>query len=509
MTGIVITGADWAMLGPLLTLAGAACVLLLVAGTGARRGRVPHVLALAGLGAAMGSLAAVARGASQVSTFGGMLVMDRPAVFMSAIVLAAALLGVLLSRQYLERAPAPAAEYLALLLLAALGMLVMAATNNLLVMFVGLEVLSVALYVLAGITRDWSRSLEAAMKYFLLGAFSTGFILYGMAFLYGATGTLDLMAMGRSVRDLTGAQGESGAAVMLLAGLGLMIIGLAFKVAAVPFHWWAPDVYEGSPTPVTAFMAVGTKGVAFLALIRVVTVAFGDALVPRWTVVLGVLALLSMVMGNLVALTQRNVKRLLAYSSVAHAGYLLVAVAAGSDLGTSALLFYFASYLLTTLGAFGIAGLVAETTPSGDEGYGLLRYAGLSRSHPALALAMAVFMVSLIGVPPTSGFVGKYFIFQAAVARAMEGSTLFLVLAVVGILTSVVSAAYYLRVIVTMYMQEPDGEPLVVRADLNSSVAVTAAVVGILALGLFPSPLYDLTRNLHSALQALAVLLTG
>ncbi|MFQ5768548.1 MAG: NADH-quinone oxidoreductase subunit N, partial [Acidobacteriota bacterium] len=428
--------------------------------------------------------------------------------YLIAVVLVAALLGVLLSRQYLERAPAPAAEYYALLVLAALGMGVLASTHNLLVLFVGLEILSLALYVLVGITRVWIRSLEASLKYFLLGAFSTGFILYGFAFLYGATGSLDLMTMGQEIRH-----GDPMATTVIMLGLGLVLVGLCFKVAAVPFHWWAPDVYEGAPTPVTAFMAVGTKGAALLALLRVVTIGFGDSLVAQWTLVLGVLAILSMVVGNLVALTQRNVKRMLAYSSVAHAGYLLVAVAAGTDLGTSALLFYLASYLFTTLGAFGVVSLLSENGPEGEEGYGLLRYAGLGRSHPALALSMSIFMLSLTGIPPTSGFTGKYFIFHAAMQQAMPhtgggvalpGRSLFMVLALVGLLTSVVSAAYYLRVIVAMYMGKPTGPPLGFRTALPTGLALGLAAAAILALGLAPAPLYHLTRHIHAALQALA-----
>jgi NADH-quinone oxidoreductase subunit N len=504
MTGPQVVPIDWGLLGPVLTLLVAASALLVAAGLGARRVAGPCALALAGVGAALGSVLALWDAGPHVAAFGNMLVMDRAALYMSAIVLMAAFLCALYSWQYLHRAPAPAAEYYALLLLAALGMVIMASTDNLLVMFLGLEVLSVSLYVLAGITRDWLRSLEAALKYFLLGAFSTGFILYGMAFLYGATGSLDLTVIGSEAREIA-ATGGDGPVLMLLIGLGLVLVGLAFKVAAVPFHWWAPDVYEGAPTPITGFMAVGTKAVAFLFLLRLVTVAFGGVLVARWTMILAVLALLSMVVGNLVALVQRNIKRLLAYSSVAHAGYLLVAVAAGSDLGTSALMFYFAVYLLTTLGAFGVASLVAETTDGGDEGYGLLRYAGLGSSHPVLAAAMSVFMLSLIGIPPTGGFVGKYFIFQAAIQRALEGNTVFLVLAVAGLLTSVVSAAYYLRVMVYMYMQEPDGAPALVRTGPGSGLALLVSTSGILILGIHPDLVYGLVKNIHRALQTLAM----
>ncbi|MFQ5719216.1 MAG: NADH-quinone oxidoreductase subunit N [Acidobacteriota bacterium] len=512
MPEAAIVNIDWAMAAPLLILTATACLILLACalpaarGTGSRRG---FVLSLVGLVAALVATGRLADTSRQMSTLGGMLVMDRAALFMIHIVLAAAILAVLLSAQFLERSPIPAGEYHALLLFAALGMVIMAATNNLLVLFLGLEVFSVALYILAGIARDWLRCIEASMKYFLLGAFSTGFILYGMAFLYGATGSLDMMEIGRALTPVTGGV-LPGNTLLVLAGCGLMIIGLVFKVGAVPFHWWVPDVYEGTPTPVTAFMAVGTKGVAFVALIRLVTVAFGDVLVWRWTVVLGVLALMSMAVGNIVALTQRNVKRMLAYSSVAHAGYLLVAVACGSDLGTGALLFYFASYLLTTLGAFGVVSLVAETGPDGDEGMGLLRFTGLGRRNPMLAFAMAVFMLSLTGVPPTSGFVGKYFIFQAAMQRALQpGGGLFMILALAGMLLSVVSAAYYLRVVVAMYMQEPDGAPVEVRPKMAAALAIGLTVAGILALGLYPTPIYDLTHNIHSALQALAAVLAG
>ncbi|MFQ5670552.1 MAG: NADH-quinone oxidoreductase subunit N [Acidobacteriota bacterium] len=502
---------DWHMAAPLLVLAAAGSALLLLAlRRGATGNGLPYGLALGGLGlSALTVVSLLADASSQRSAFGGMLVMDRPALLMAGIVLGAAALAVLLSRQYLQRSPAPVCEYYALILFAAVGMIAMAATNNLVVMFVGLEVLSVALYVLVGITRTWERALEASMKYFILGAFSTAFILYGMAFLYGVTGSLDLMSMGRSLNGMGIGKGAAGAGAMILLGVSLMMVGLAFKIAAVPFHWWAPDVYEGAPTPVTAFMAVGTKGVAFVALLRVMTVAFGNVLVPRWTLALAVLALLSMVLGNLVALTQRNVKRMLAYSAVAHAGYLLVAVAAGSDLGSSALLFYFASYLLTTVGAFGVTALVAETGQGGDEGYGLLRYAGLGRSHPALALAMTIFMISLTGVPPTSGFLGKYFIFQAAMERALAGSGLFLILAAAGLLTSVVSAAYYLRVVVVMYMQKPDGEIPHIHTAFDAGLALGVAAAGILLLGLFPSFIYGFTRNVHSALQALALMLAS
>jgi NADH-quinone oxidoreductase subunit N len=475
---------DWGLLGPSLTLLVAAFALLVAGGLGARRVTGPFALAAAGLGGALGSVLALWDKGHRPTAFGSMLLADDAALYISAVVLAAAFLSALHSWQYLRRAPAPAAESFALLLLAALGMMIAASTSHLLTMVLGLEVLSLSLYVLAGITRDWPHSLEASLKTFLLGAFSTGFILYGVAFLYGATGSLDLAAIGR------------GAAPMLQIGLGLTVVGLAFKVAAVPFHWWAPDLCEGAPTPFAGFLVVGTKAVGFLILLRLLAAAFGGVPEVRWTMILATLALLSMVVGSLLALVQRNIKRLLAYSSVAHAGYLLVAVAAGSDLGASALMFYLAAYLLGILGAFGVAALVAETTDGGDEGYGLLRYAGLGRRHPVLAASMAIFMLSLIGIPPTAGFAGKVLIVQAAVLRAMEGSTVLLVLAVAGLLTSVVSAAYYLRVLVIMYMQEPDGAPTLVRTGSGPGLALLISTAGVLALGIHPHLVYDLVKNL-------------
>ena len=499
-------GMEWGMLAPLVALTLAACIILLLTPRGGGGGGVAQALALAGFVAALGATLLLTDAGTRVSTFGGMLVLDRVALYMSAVILMAGLLATLVSSSYLARVPIPAGEYYALLLLAALGMIIMAATHNLLVLFLGLEILSVALYVLCGSARDWPRPLEAALKYFLLGAFSTGFILYGMAFLYGATGALDLVQIGRHLGGVgTGASPPGTPA--LLFGLGLMLAGLGFKVAAVPFHWWAPDVYEGAPTPITAFMAVGTKAAAFVALLRLVIVAFGDTLTSQWTMAIGGLALLTMVLGNFVALTQRNVKRLLAWSSVAHGGYLLMAVAAGSDLGTRALLFYFASYVLTTAGAFAVAAIVAETGPDGDEGYGLLRYYGLGYRHPALAVAMGIFMLSLTGLPPTSGFIGKYFIFQSVMQRALDGSGgsgLFLLLALAGVVTSVVSAAYYLRVVAALWMNAPEGEPPAARIDGRAGLAIALTAAGVLLLGLHPAPIYNLTQSVHAVLQALA-----
>jgi NADH-quinone oxidoreductase subunit N len=463
--------------------------------TGARRVTGPLIVTVAILGAAMGSVLALWKSGPRHAVLGNLLVLDGAALYLTVIVLVAAFLCALQSWQYLGRAPAPAASSFGLLLLATLGMLVSVSTANLLMMFLGLEILSVSLHFLAGIARGWPGSAEAARKSILRGAFSSGLLLTGIACLYGATGSLGLVAMGRNGPD-----------PVLFAGLGLLLAGLAIRVAAAPFHAWAGDVYEGTPTPIAGFMVVGTSAVGFLVILRVAAALFGDVLVARWTVVLAILALLSMVVGSLLALVQRSIKRLLVLSSVAHAGHLLVAVAAGSDLGTSALMFTFASYLLATLGAFGVASLVAETTDGGDEGYGLLRYAGLGRSHPALAASMSIFMLSLAGIPLTAGFVGKYLVFQAALQRALEGQTVFLLLAVVGLLTSVVSAAYYLRVLVIMYMQEPDGAPALVRIGPGSGLAILVSTAGVLILGVHPDPVHGLVRNIHSTLQTLPLM---
>jgi NADH-quinone oxidoreductase subunit N len=403
--------------------------------------------------------------------------------------LGAAALTVLLSFDYLEREELLVPEYYVLIVFATLGMMLMGGGEDLMVIFLGLELLSVSVYVLAGINRRSASGAEGALKYFLLGAFASAFLLYGIALVYGATATTNLQGIGvrSAAGDLAGGVGqEGGGGAMLVIGLALLLIGFGFKIAAVPFHMWAPDVYDGSPTPVTAFMASGVKAAAFAALFRVLGEAF--ATVEAWYQIVWWLAVATMVVGNLIALAQRAVKRMLAYSSVAHAGYLLVAVAAGPERGAAAFLFYLVAYTLMTLGAFA---LLAAKGRHGERDVLIDDLAGLATRHPWLAFACAVCMLSLLGFPGTAGFIGKWYILAAA-ASAGEG-----VLAAVLVLTTVVSAGYYLPVIMAMYMKpEPVAEAHAgMRLGRLGYAVVTVSVAGLLFFGVRPNRLLDLART--------------
>ncbi|HEU4699723.1 MAG TPA: NADH-quinone oxidoreductase subunit N [Gemmatimonadales bacterium] len=390
----------------------------------------------------------------------------------AALVLLLAAGTVLLSLAYLPREQMLAPEYYPLTLLATAGMLFFLGAEDLIVVFLGLEVMSVAVYVLAGYDRRSAFSAEAALKYFLIGAFASGFLLYGIALVYGATGTTNLGAIG----------GQLVAGRMPLLGslgLGLLLIGFGFKIAAVPFHMWAPDVYDGSPTPVTGFMATGVKTAAFLSLVRVLYEAFPGA-IGVWQPIVGWLAVITMVVGNLIALSQKTLKRMLAYSSVAHAGYLLAAVWPGTRLSAGAVLLYLFAYGLTTLAAFGI---LAAMGREGERDVTYDSIAGMGQSHPWLAFGMSVCMLSLLGFPGTVGFIGKWYILSSIVSLG-QGP-----LAVILVLASVLSAGYYLPVIMSMYMRPaPAGEP--VRATFlarAAGVAVAVSVVAILVFGVWPT----------------------
>jgi len=417
---------------------------------------------------------------TRVAGIAGMVAADDFRWVTDWIFLGAAGLTVLISFAYLEREQLLAPEYYVLLLFGTLGMMVMTAGADLMVIFLGLELMSVAVYVLAGFDRRRARSAEAALKYFLLGAFASGFLLYGIALIYGATGTTNV--------GLIGAQaGMMGSpSVMLLVGLALLIVGFGFKIAAVPFHMWAPDVYDGAPTPVTAFMATGVKAAAFAALFRIMIQGF--AATPAWHDMLWWLAVITMVGGNLFALAQRSLKRMLAYSSVAHAGYLLVAVTTGTPAGTSAFLVYVVAYTLMSVGAFAV---LAAKGRNGESDVTIDDLGGLAARRPWLAFALAVCMLSLLGFPGTAGFIGKWYILIAATSA---GQT---VLATILVLTSVVSAGYYLPVIMAMYMKpEPiEAAHVDVVLDRWGRAAVVAAVAGLLLFGVWPNRLLDLARS--------------
>jgi NADH-quinone oxidoreductase subunit N len=402
---------------------------------------------------------------------------DAFAHFLNGVVLVGALLTVLLSNRFLAALRINHGEYYALVLAAVLGMLVLTSAADLLVLFVAVELMSIPLYVLAGFRRGSLRSNESALKYFLIGSFASALLLYGSALLYGTTGTLALAEIGARFDP------ESAVAVL---GAGLVLIGLAFKIASVPFHQWAPDVYEGAPTTVTAFMATTVKVAAFGALLRVLGVALVSSselfFAAIWT-----LALLSMTVGNVMAIIQSNTKRMLAYSSIAHAGYLLVGVAAGTRSGYSAVLFYLLVYTFMSMGAFAVVAILAR---SGEESDRIDDLSGLSSRNPLLAAVMALCMLSLAGIPLTAGFMGKFYLFRSAIERALAvGDTWLLWLAIAAVTNSAISLVYYLRIPVVMYMREPaTDEPVPREAGLERLVVLVCGGA-VLLLGIWPENL--------------------
>ncbi|MGE5262323.1 MAG: NADH-quinone oxidoreductase subunit N [Acidobacteriota bacterium] len=407
-----------------------------------------------------------------VSAFRGMVIADGFGLFLTIVVLTGAVLSILLSIDSNHAQKMEAGEYYVLLLASVSGMIMMATATDLVIVFLGLELLSLPLYILAAFRRDDSRSLEAGLKYFLLGAFSSAFFLYGIALVYGATGTTQLDGLAKFL------QPNRPADDMLLIGFGLLLAGFAFKVALVPFHWWTPDVYEGAPTAITAFMSVGVKAAAFGAFFRVFLIAI-PAPVVDWRIALAVIAVLTMTLGNIAALLQSNIKRMLAYSSIAHAGYILVALVAAGPNGASSALFYLLAYTLTNLGAFGA---VIALGDGSRERLNISDFAGAARKHPLVALAMTVCLLSLAGFPPFAGFMGKFLIFGAAVETGWTW------LAVVGVLNSLVSVYFYLRPVVQMYMNEPMAGWEHIRVAPLVGLALLLAVAGVVALGVFPSP---------------------
>ncbi|NOT08734.1 MAG: NADH-quinone oxidoreductase subunit N [Gemmatimonadales bacterium] len=467
------SGVTLALLPEILVCAGAMLVLMVNAWkhhTGADS-RLAGKVALASLIPAAAALAWLWAGGAEPEGRPFMVALDGFRFASLALILIATAATILLSFGYLEREGLIAPEYYSLLLFAASGMMFMAGAEDLMVLFLGLEVMSVSVYVLAGFNRGSIFSAEAALKYFLVGAFASAFLLYGIALLWGATGQTGLSGIGERL-----AGGELP--LMGKLGLGLLLIGMGFKVAAVPFHMWAPDVYDGSPTPIAGFMATGVKAAGFLALVRILYVAVPDA-ASTWQPVVAALAVASMVVGNLVALSQRSLKRMLAYSSIAHAGYLLTALWPGTRLGAGAVVIYLAAYVLTTVAAFGILGVLGK---GGERDVTLDSVAGLSKRHPWLAFALTVCMLSLLGFPGTFGFVGKWAILSGVVGARH------ILLAVILVVTSLISAGYYLPVIMAAYMRDAGAEdPLGGRRfDRAGVVTVAVAITVILVLGVLP-----------------------
>jgi NADH-quinone oxidoreductase subunit N len=398
--------------------------------------------------------------------------------FFAMVFAASGALTVMLSRSYTAREGIEHGEYYALILFAVAGMMLMAGAADLIILFLGLELMSISFYILAGFARRRMTSNEAALKYFLLGAFATGFLLYGIALLYGSTGTTNIAAITTMAGSLLNSP-------LFLVGLGLVLIGFAFKIAAVPFHMWVPDVYEGSPTTVSAFMSTGGKAAAFSAILLV----FAPKVVElTWQIqdLLAVIAALSMIVGNVIAIAQSNIKRMLAYSSIAHAGYILTGVVAANAYGSQGVLYYLAAYTVMNVGAFGVLSVLEK-----EEGKGLTfdEYTGLSSAKPLVAGLMALFMFSLAGIPPFAGFFGKYYVFAGAIQAG------FTWLAIVGVLMSLVSAYYYLRLVVVMYFREPAGAFGGPESRLAMSALLVSAIV-IVGLGLFPTTILTLTASI-------------
>ena len=423
---------------------------------------------LSALGLAVTLGLTVTQSGSENVGFNNMVVVDGFSVFVNIILLASGLLGIALAYGYLKRMGLERGEYYTLMLFSVSGMMLMAQAADLIIIFLALEWLSIPLYVLAAFARPNLQSEEAGVKYFLLGAFSTGFVVYGTALIYGATATT-------SLGGIFYAAANGAPSLLLTIGAALLLVGFGFKVAAVPFHMWTPDVYQGSPTAVTAFMSSGAKIAGFAALLRVFATAFPSLSVDI-TDVIWVLAALTMIVGNLTAISQTNIKRMLAYSSIAHAGYILMAfVPYGNKevmpVSVAAALFYLVSYAVTNFGAWAV---VISLEKAEGKGLEIGDFAGLAKKYPALAVGMTVFMLSFIGFPPTLGLVGKFYLFRAVVAGGFTG------LAIIGVVTSLVSAYYYLRVVVNMYMRE--GDPVVDRDPwLVFTVSVTAVAAVVLS----------------------------
>jgi NADH-quinone oxidoreductase subunit N len=476
---ITIPSFQLCSIGPWLTLTVTAILILVLDALSAKGRKVNFsYLALAGL--AVAAVQAIGLWGKTGTDFARMVFLDNFSNFFYLIFILGAALTVLISRSYLEDYGKNLGEYYALVLFATVGMMLMASGAHLIMIFLGIEVMSIAVYVLAGLFREDLRSNEAALKYLILGSFSSAFLLFGMAMLYGAAGGTLFLS------DLAGRLAAAGSMQPLtLLAIGLLIVGFGFKVASAPFHMWTPDVYEGAPTSVTAFMAVAVKAAAFAAFARVFFLAF-PALKVDWNMLLWVLAVATMTIGNVVAIAQTNIKRMLAYSSIAHAGYLLVALVAANQLGAMSLLYYLLAYTLMNLGAFGVVILVGRKK---DSYLNIYDYAGLGAQHPVLAASMALFMFALAGMPPTAGFVGKFYIFSAAIQAG------YIWLAILGVMNSLVSVYYYLRITVLMYMKpaEADLGPVAFSPAQTAVVAVTAA--GVLLIGIFPGCLYNLAMN--------------
>ena len=462
----------------ILTLGGVLVMFLEAMFTRDDQRRIFGPLSVAALLAALA--ASIAAAGDPGAAFSNMLIVDGFASFFRVLVIGIGVVAILSSTGYLRQEHMPGGEYYALILFSIVGQSVMVSANELIMIFIGLEISSIASYVLAGYLRDDSRNNESALKYFLLGSFATAFLLYGVAWIYGLTGSTNLDHIRSALETSTPPLALAGAAA------ALMFVGFGFKISAAPFQVWAPDVYQGAPAPVSGFLSVGPKAAAFAILLRVFLTAFGP-IANRWEPIVWACALATMIVGNFAAIQQSNIKRMLAYSSIAHAGYVLVAVTAHSETGSAAAMFYLAAYAFTNLGAFTVVTYFARR---GERYVVIDDFAGLSQRQPAMAAMLAIFLLSLIGVPLTAGFFGKFYIFKAALDANLTWLT------ALGLLNSAVAAYYYLRILVVMYFNDPgDSVENLEPAGLGLQLAVYACALGTLVLGIFPGWVLDIASK--------------
>lgn len=473
---MVFSFSDLFGTSPMISISVTALIALIVKSVMKKGERVIIAVSIGGIFISM--FFAIATFSASTTAFADMVLVGGYASFFDLLFLMVGVLTILLSESYLAKEQIHFGEYYILVLFAVAGMMMMASSADFITLFLGIELMSVCFYVLAGFMRGNVQSNEAALKYFLLGAFATGFLLYGIALIYGSTGTTNLLRIATQSPSVTSRP-------LYSLGFGLVLVGLAFKVAAVPFHMWVPDVYEGSPTTVSGLMSTGGKAAAFSAFILVFSIPMSQH-DQRFTLILSVLAAGSMIIGNLFGLAQKNLKRMLAYSSIAHAGYMVVGIASGQPLGQQGILFYLVSYAFTNLGAFGVLSVLEKET---GKNISYEDYVGLGTRKPVLAALLSMFMFSLTGIPPFAGFVGKYYLFASAVQADLTW------LAILGVLTSLISAYYYLRVVVFMYFKEA-GTTEEIHIPRLALISLVVSGLGIVLLGILPSLILDVTRLL-------------
>ncbi len=436
------------------------------------------IITLLGLG--LGIVSSLFLWGGKIAAFSNMISTDDFSLLLSITVMIAGFITVLVSLKYVDDVEPEAGHFYLLILSSILGMMFLVSATNLIVLVLALELMSLSIYPLAGFTQSRQISLEGSMKYLILGAFATAFLLYGIALVYSVLGTTNMYTIAKTLSD----RPDPMMNIIMMAGVALILIGFSFKVALVPFHAWTPDAYQGAPAPVTGFMAAAVKAASFAAIIKLVLIVFNSYHVPV-SEALWWLSTITMFTGNIIAVLQKDVKRMLAYSSIAHAGYIVVGLVSGDAYGMSSALFYLISYTFTITGSFAIITYLEKKDGTGNE---LSDYSGLSKNHPVLSLVMSVFMLSLAGIPPTAGFMAKFYVFSSAIKNGYTG------LAIFGILTSVISLYYYLRIVYAMYFEEPERQTST-SVTVGISVGIIIALWGVIQLGIMPSGIMSLTMQ--------------